>query len=79
MLRLTNITRSNGFVSANYHPEAEKESGFVKISIADGEIAESKATQYDSPINIYLSHAAKALDKYRHSKDVPATELVMWH
>ncbi len=79
MLRLTNISKSDGFISANYYPEGKEPFGFVKISIENCEIVESAVTPYDYPFNIYLSHAIKALERYRDSDNVPSNELVMWY
>ena len=78
MLKLINLKKSNGIISAEYDPENSGEYGSVSIEAESGEVIETKASKYDSSFPIYLNHAIDALKKMKNEKELPKEKLIMW-
>ena len=80
MLRLSNIKREHGIISANYEPEASGEFGFVAVNISTGDVVEEKRTSLDGCLGMYLGHAAQSLRRdLKYKEQLPETYLVMWY
>ena len=80
MLKLKNIKIHNGIISAEYEPEKNSDNlGSISINIESGEVVESKVSQLDTPLPVYLYHATQALKKLIGKKELPKEKLVMWY
>lgn len=79
MLKLKNIKRNNGVISADYLPEGSKDSGMISIEEKSGDILESVSSSMDSTFPIYLNHAIDALKKLRNKEELPEEKTVMWY
>lgn len=79
MLKLKNLKKNNGIISAEYDPENSGELGSISIDVQDGSLVESKASKMDSSFPIYLNHAVEALRKLKDEKELPEEKLIMWY
>ena len=79
MLKLKNIKKNNGIISAEYEPENSGELGSVSVEVENGKIIESKASKLDNPLPIYLNHAVNALKEMMNKEELPQEKLVMWY
>ena len=79
MLKLKNIKKVNGIISAEYDPENSGVLGAVSVDARSGEVVESSVSAYDKDFPVYLDHAASSLVKLAAQKDIPEEKLVMWH
>lgn len=79
MLRLKNLKKNNGIISAEYDPENSGELGSISIDVQDGSLVESSASKMDSSFPIYLNHAVEALRKLKDEKELPEEKLIMWY
>lgn len=78
MLKLKNIKKNNGTISAEYDPENSGDLGNLTISIENGELIEFNSSKLDDPLPIYLHHAVEALKKMLNGNEVPEEKLIMW-
>ena len=78
MLKLKNLKKNNGIISAEYDPENSGEIGSISIDVRDGKLVESNTSKLDSSFPIYLNHAVEALRKLKDEKELPEEKLVMW-
>ena len=79
MLKLKNIKKNNGIISAEYDPENSGDLGNISIDTKSGEVMESKLSKLDKPLPMYLHHAANALKKIMNEEEPPKEKLVMWY
>lgn len=79
MLKLKNIKKSNGLISADYDPECSGEIGRISINIDSGKEVETTISLMDREFPIYLNHALDILRKIKDEKDIPEEKLVMWY
>ena len=79
MLKLKNLKKNNGIISAEYDPENSGELGSISIDVQDGSLVESKVSKMDSSFPIYLNHAVEALRKLKDEKELPEEKLIMWY
>lgn len=79
MLKLKNIKRNNGIISAEYDPENSGIFGTVSIDAKSGEVIESNASEYDKDFPVYLNHAISGLEKLAAQENIPEEKLIMWH
>lgn len=79
MLKLKNIKRNNGIISAEYDPENSGKVGAVSIDVENGKVVESVVSSYDADFPIYLNHAIESLKKLKDDPKLPQEKLVMWH
>lgn len=79
MLKLLNLRKSNGIISAEYEPENSGEYGSISLEIKSGKVIEAKTSKLDSSFPIYLNHAVEALKKIRNEKELPKEKLIMWY
>lgn len=79
MLRLRNIEKNNGIISASYEPENSGKIGTIKIDIATGKIMEKELSDYDKDFPWHYSHAVSALKDLEKKEVVPNEKLVMWY
>ena len=79
MLKLKNIKKNNGIISAEYEPEASGELGKIAIDIKTGEVIESVETKHDEVLPIYLHHAIYGLKELISQKELPNEQLIMWY
>ena len=79
MLKLKNIKKSNGIISADYNPECSGEIGRISINIDSGKEVETTISLMDREFPIYLNHALDILRKIKDEKDIPEEKLVMWY
>lgn len=57
MLKLKNIKRNNGIISAEYDPENSGDLGNISIDTKSGKVIESKLSKFDNPYQcIYIMH-----------------------
>lgn len=56
MLKLKNIKKSNGIISADYDPECSGEIGRISINIDSGKEVETTISLMDREFPIYLNH-----------------------
>ena len=75
MLKLKNIKKSNGIISADYDPECSGEIGRISIN----KEVETTISLMDREFPIYLNHALDTLRKIKDEKDIPEEKLVMWY
>lgn len=79
MLKLKNIRKNNGIISAEYDPENSGEIGNISIESESGEVVETNASNMDGSFPIYLNHAIKALRKLGKEKELPKEKMIMWY
>ena len=79
MLRLRNIEKNNGIISAFYEPEDSGKAGMVKIDIETGEIIAQELSEYDKDFPWHFNHAVTALKKLANNDNIPKEKLVMWY
>lgn len=79
MLKLKNIKRNNGLITANYDPESTGELGFISLDLKTGDVVESKASKYDEDMPTHLQHGISALKKLIKEDTLPEEKLVMWY
>lgn len=79
MLKLKNIRIDEGVISAEYDPENSGSLGNISINVESGEVVESKNSQLDTPLPMYLYHATQALKELINEKELPKEKLVMWY
>ncbi len=79
MLKLKNIKRNNGIISAEYDPENTGEVGRIEIDIKSMSVVKSNASKQDEVYPIYLNHAINGLKKLAEEKELPKEKLIMWH
>ncbi|CUX18563.1 hypothetical protein [Clostridium sp. C105KSO13] len=79
MLRLRNIKKNSGIISASYEPEDSGKIGMIKIDIDTGEVVEKELSDYDKDFPWHFSHAVKALKDLAKEDSMPDEKLVMWY
>lgn len=79
MLKLLNIKRDNGIISAEYDPENSGMCGGVSIDVESGKVIESRISKRDGQLKMYLNHAVGALKKLRDKDELPNEKIVMWY
>lgn len=79
MLKLKNIKRSNGLITANYDPEGTGLLGFISLDQKTGDVIEGRASKYDEDMPTHLQHGISALQKMRNFDDLPEEKTVMWY
>ena len=79
MVKLKNISKNNGIISADYEPEASNECGKVALDVQTGEIVEKQLTSYDKYTQTYFHMALRTLEKIKDDEDYPNERLVMWY
>lgn len=79
MLKLININRTDEFIEANYIPEDNNESGYIKIRLSDDEVIEQKLTSYDEVVARYFAHARDKLIDIKDDTNLVKEKLVMWY
>ena len=79
MLKLKNIKRNNGIISAEYDPENSGDLGNISIDTKSGKVIESKLSKFDNPLPMYLHHAPNALKKIMNEEEPPREKIVMWY
>lgn len=78
MLKLINLKKNNGIISAEYDPENSGEIGSVSIDMEREEVIDFNTSKMDGSFPIYLNHAIDALIKLKDEKDLPTEKLIMW-
>lgn len=78
MLKLRNIKKNNGIISAEYEPENSGELGSVSVDIEREEVQEFTLSKLDGDFPIYMNHAIEALIKMKDDKEFPKEKMVMW-
>ena len=78
MLKLINLKKNNGIISAEYDPENSGEIGSVSVDVKSEEVVESTLSKMDKTFPIYMNHAIDALIKMKDEKDLPTEKLIMW-
>lgn len=71
MLRLRNIERDNGMISASYEPENSGKIGVLKVDIETGEVIGKELSDYDKDFPWYFGHAVTALKEIANEDEVP--------
>ena len=79
MLRLLNIKKNNGVITANYDPEGTGLLGFISLDSKTGKVVEIKASKYDEDFPNHLYHGIWALQEMIEKNELPRERLVMWH
>lgn len=79
MLKLKNLKKNNGIISAEYDPENSGELGSISVDVESGELIELKASKMDDSFPVYLNHAVDALKKLRNEDELPEEKLIMWY
>lgn len=79
MLKLKNVKRNNGIISAEYDPENSGDIGNVSIDAESLKVLESNPSKLDDVFPIYLNHAIDSLKKIANEPVLPKEKLVMWH
>lgn len=79
MLKLKNIKKNNGIISAEYDPEDSGKIGSISIDIESGKTIESNVSELDNEFPIYLNHAIDALLEMKDKEEMPEERLVMWY
>ena len=79
MLKLKNIKRNNGIISAEYDPENSGNLGNISIDTKSGKVIESKLSKFDNHLPMYLHHASNALKKIMNEEEPPREKIVMWY
>ena len=78
MLKLRNIKKNNGIISAEYDPENSGELGNVSVDVEKEEVVESNLSKLDGVFPIYMNHAIDALIKMKDNKELPKEKMIMW-
>ena len=78
MLKLKNIKRNNGILSAEYAPESSDDIGTVSLN-RKGEIVEVVLAKQDEGFPMYLHHAVQALKKLVDVEEIPTEKTIMWY
>lgn len=79
MLKLRNIKKNNGIISAEYDPECSGDTGKISIDVKSGRELEHDIAAMDIDFPIYYNHAIEALRKIKDDTDIPEEKLVMWY
>lgn len=79
MVRLKNIEKNNGILTAFYDPEESGQLGTIKINAVTGEVVESSLSTYDKDFPVHFSHAVETLKQMIHEEIIPKEKLVMWY
>ena len=79
MLKLRNLKKNNGIISAEYDPENSGELGSISVDVESGKLVESKPSKMDDSFPVYLNHAVDALKKLRNEDKLPEEKLIMWY
>ena len=79
MLKLKNIRKIDGIISAEYEPENSGNLGSVSVDVDSGKVVDSNISKLDSPLPMYLHHATEALKKLVKEEKLPEEKLVMWY
>lgn len=79
MLKLKNIKKNNGTISAEYDPEGSGKLGKISVDIKSGEVVESEISKMDEPLPMYLHHAINALKRIMNDEKPPTEKLIMWY
>lgn len=79
MLKLKNIKKNNGIISAEYDPEDSGKIGSITVDIESEKMIESNASELDNEFPIYLNHAITALLEMKDDEEIPEEKLVMWY
>ena len=78
MLKLRNIRKNNGIISAEYDPENSGELGSVSVDVEREEVKEFTLSKLDGDFPIYMNHAIYALVKLKDNEEIPKEKLIMW-
>ena len=79
MLKLKNIKKGHGVISADYDPECSGDIGKITMDVKTGEVIQMSMSNVDIRIPIYLNHAIDALDKIKDKEEIAKEKLVMWY
>lgn len=79
MVRLKNIRKAEGYISASYTPEDTSEEGYIKIRLSDGEVVERRLTSEDGVTRAYFYHARNGLQKMMEEDEIPEKRTIMWY
>ena len=79
MLKLKNLKKNNGIISAEYDPENSGELGSISIDIEKETVVDFNISKLDGAFPIYANHAVDALMKIMHNEELPTEKLVMWY
>lgn len=79
MLKLKNIKKNNGIISADYDPENSGDLGSVSIDVKSREVKTKNISKSDVLFPIYLNHAIDALRKLIDEEEIPEEKLIMWY
>lgn len=79
MLKLKNIKRSNGIISADYDPECSGDIGKITMDVETGEVIQTIISNVDIIIPMYLNHAIDVLERIKDNEEIPEEKLVMWY
>lgn len=79
MLKLKNITMTNGIISAEYDPENTGEVGKIAIDVDSGKVVEQRLSDVDNDFPMYFHKALEWLQKVRTSSDIPKEKTIMWY
>ena len=73
MVRLKNIIKTKTDISADYYIEGREPKGFMKISIAGGEVLEHENAGYGS------THVRYELRRLAQMDNPPKEKTVLWY
>lgn len=79
MLKLKNIKKNNGVISAEYDPENSGELGNISVDVEQERVVDFNVSKLDDTFPIYANHAVDALIKMKDDKELPKEKLVMWY
>ena len=79
MLKLKNIKKDNGIISADYDPECSGDIGKITMDVKTGEVIQMSKSNVDIRIPIYLNHAIDAVYKIKDKEEIAKEKLVMWY
>lgn len=79
MVKLKNIRKAEGYISASYTPEDTSEEGYIKIRLSDGEVVEQRLTSEDGVTWFYFRHVRKALWEMMEEDEIPEKRTIMWY
>jgi len=79
MLKLRNLKKNNGIITAEYDPENSGDLGSISINMENGQIIETVCAKVDEVFPIYLNHAIDALKKLTKERELPKEKTIMWY
>lgn len=79
MLKLKNIKRTKGIITAEYEPEDSGEVGKITVEVDSGKVLEQCLTEFDKEFPIYFNKALQWLQNNREQSNIPIEKTLMWY